>query len=252
MAINEFGRRAWAALRARPVLTGFYALMVALVGSFILLHTWGWGGWLNPISAPISTYTSTAPGKIFGTICMVILGILYLFLAAEMLPRMARSPAGRWACVFLAIAGALLFYVAVYQAPYQPQSNPPPPSWLNSAAVEIAKKLGFTPTDNIRKKEEEIIALTHGLMIASSTASLVLSQSLLVFALWDRKRLHSFARRTLIMIPVVAALFAMAFRQGAWMGLWQRAAFILVLIWLVMLARNFLVPIQAEAGNARA
>jgi len=206
----------------------FYGLVIALTIAFILLHTWGWGGRLNWISDPISIYTSSAPGKNFGTFCMLLLGIIYLFLALA-LSLKVHSLSGSVAFLALGVAGILLFFVARY--PY------PGPSPAKSIWQTLRDKI-VGPSSS--ETQDEDMKMTHNDMILSSTVCLVVSQCSLIVALWKDRRYGRLARNTLLLVPVVALLFAGAFRSPDYQGVYQRLAFIVVLTWLVQVANAFL------------
>lgn len=222
-------------LRKHFALSLFYVSLALLIVFFVLLHTWGWGGHLDWKVDPISVFTSSAPGKAFGTKCMIVLGLIYITLAVAMVPRMPRTLPGSLACLALAISGVLLLFVARYPAPYKPPHQPQKTVWQ-----VLKEKIGIVdPTPDWKVQEAEV-AKAHDDMIRGSTVSLVFSQICLVFALWRNSRRAALARWTAVMLPAVALLFYGAFNSPTNPGLYQRIGFLVVLAWLWFSGRFFL------------
>ena len=167
---------------------------------------------------------------------MISLGAIYLILAIGMSGKLPHTLPGSLSILSLGIAGALLFFVARYPAPVKPAPNAP----YKTLWQVIKEKIAGAPPKPEEQVRQEEVAKAHGDMILSSTVCLIVSQTALIIALWRDPRQAWLARCTLILLPVLAVLFIGAFTSASYQGLHQRAAFILVLGWLLLLAKRFL------------
>jgi hypothetical protein len=222
--------------RSHRLISVFDGILVVLSLLFIVGHL-NPGKSLDPVTKHISSYASSAPWAWMILSCMALLGAAYLLIAYGLIKHLHHHDAGAIAALALAVAGALLFFVALY------------PTWTAGARqtrdIGYWERLRMAATGRTAEltdiAERDKVAAIHDQLIQSSTAFLLMAQLAVACALWSESSRRRYSWGTLLLAALGLTAFSLSKAQPAFAGLWQRTGFVVILSWMLFVGRRFII-----------